>query len=837
MTKVIFFFAILFSMGANAQKELEISLEGYINNFTSKQKIFGASMYMFQNGRMVSKSLSDNKGVYFISGSIKTNIPFEVMVSKPGYISKKVLLDFNELKVKNPNGILQAMEELVIELFEIREGADLDFVKNTYAEKFTWDPSRNIAVPEEKYKKDIEDEVLKKYAEANQGSKAESFKKKLSGALKNTDYSLAIVFIDSALVYEPNNAVLQSKKEELALLLVKIKKDKEDREQFEVFKRKGDEAFALSDLDEAEANYNSALAIIDDGQVKYRLGKIDESRNRDQKQSIDNIKLISLRSAVDSLRSLNLYEDCVTKLKAIQVLDPGQRIKIQTEIKAIKKEAQNHRFSSSIEKYIARAQNQNSTDSLDAGLSSYRKAEMLIQKLSDQPLINTYSGQVENGIAQISSKKFSEQEAFRKQMEKAYSNVFKGREFYDLANRILDSQPMKTRSKDPKVIALKKQIKSLEEMYNLKEQAFAKLDSKKSEALVDLKSAFKIANANYRIIPAEDLSQMKDSLTSWSGGSDFITSANTPTTRSSNSGVVVQSPGQLHSGSEFEAFNDLAVTIKQKKSDPLKDLQDVRNEIEFEKFFAQTTDGVRNEASANEMKTYLNVIELNQKEVNNQNIILQKDFDDARQRLDAQIKLKEENAVEQQQLSALQIEEWNTEKDYMLEMALLSANQRNESFTSRQNLLENERVLIERQNHIDNDERLEGSRVQMQRLGFEQQRKDSLAKVAGEERIKAIESLKSSTPDYATQANFLKDENGILFPSNKMTQRVFKRSNSQGDVTSVTIQRVVVDVNGYGVVYEQTTNESGRPFYTRNNAAVTEDIWFNGSTGIDVIED
>ena len=143
-------------MGANAQKELEISLEGYINNFTSKQKIFGASMYMFQNGRMVSKSLSDNKGVYFISGSIKTNIPFEVMVSKPGYISKKVLLDFNELKVKNPNGILQAMEELVIELFEIREGADLDFVKNTYAEKFTWDPSRNIAVPEEKYKKDIE---------------------------------------------------------------------------------------------------------------------------------------------------------------------------------------------------------------------------------------------------------------------------------------------------------------------------------------------------------------------------------------------------------------------------------------------------------------------------------------------------------------------------------------------------------------------------------------------------------------------------------------------------------------------------------------------------------
>ena len=190
-------------MSINAQKNLDISFEGYINNFSSKEKIYGASMYMFQNGRMISKSLSDSKGFYYVSGSIKTKLPFEIMVSKPGYITKKVLFDFQELKIQNPNGTLQALEELVIELFEIRVGADLSFVKNGYAEKFTWDATRNIAIPEEKYKKDIEDQVLAAYEKAAQGSNADRFKKMLASSLKNNLHADAVKQIDSILVYGP----------------------------------------------------------------------------------------------------------------------------------------------------------------------------------------------------------------------------------------------------------------------------------------------------------------------------------------------------------------------------------------------------------------------------------------------------------------------------------------------------------------------------------------------------------------------------------------------------------------------------------------------------------
>ena len=837
MTRIIFSLMLLLTVNSYAQKRLEISLEGNINNFTTKKKIFGAAMYMFQNGKMVSKSLSDAKGFYFISGAIQTKFPFELMVSKPGYIPKKVLLDFEELKVQNPNGVLQAMEELIVELFEDRDGADLNFVKNTYAEKFNWDASRNMAVPEEKYKKDIEDEVLKVYALAEQGSKADLFKKKLASALKRNDFELAITHIDSVLVHEPNNAALTAKKNELNLLLEKIKKDREERAKFETLKNKGDMAFASGDLDEAESNYRSALKIIDDNQVKFRLTKIAEARSTQEKQLESNNKLITLRSSADSLRTEKAFSESVDKLKEIQILDPGQRVKIQAEIKAIRKESENYRYSTSIEKYIEMAQNQNDTDSVDAGLANYKKADMLIKKLSNQQMINNYSSQVEKGIAQISSKKNSKEEAFRKQIEKAYSNVLKGPDFYELASRILDSEPMKARSNDARVIALKKQIKNLEEMYALKDKAFGMLNSDKQAALIDLKKAFKIANVNYRILPEEDLRQMKDSLSSWSGGADFVTNTKKPISNGISSGATVRSPGELHQGSDFEAFNDLSATIRKKKSDPLKDLQDIKNEIDYEIFFTKTKENVRSEASSQQLMTYLNSMELNQKEVLNQKVILQDEQAISKQELDAAVSFKAQKYKEQQELSALQIEEWKTEKEYLDNMELMNQLVRGESFSERQNTLDNERIMIDRQNENDNTDRLAESQNQMLRLGYAVQKRDSIEKLSGENRVKAMEALKSSKPKFEMQPNFLKDENGILFPSNAMTQRVFKRTNSQGDVVSVTIQRVVVDANGHGNVYEQTTDQSGGASYTRNNASISEHVWFNESKGTDVVED
>jgi hypothetical protein len=55
-------------------------------------------------------------------------------------------------------------------------------------------------------------------------------------------------------------------------------------------------------------------------------------------------------------------------------------------------------------------------------------------------------------------------------------------------------------------------------------------------------------------------------------------------------------------------------------------------------------------------------------------------------------------------------------------------------------------------------------------------------------------------------------------------------------VTTVIVRRVVVDKNGYGVVFEQTTKEDGVNNFTRNGQIITDYIWFNESTGANVIE-
>jgi hypothetical protein len=69
-----------------------------------------------------------------------------------------------------------------------------------------------------------------------------------------------------------------------------------------------------------------------------------------------------------------------------------------------------------------------------------------------------------------------------------------------------------------------------------------------------------------------------------------------------------------------------------------------------------------------------------------------------------------------------------------------------------------------------------------------------------------------------------------------MTERTYTVKNGQGFVTTVIVRRVVVDKNGYGVVFEQTTKEDGVNTFTRNEQVITDYIWFNESTGANVIE-
>ena len=837
MIRILFVIFFLFSFHVNSQ--LSISIEGYVNNFSSKKVLYGASLYLFQNGTVISKSLTDVKGDYYISGQIDTKVTFDLVISKPGFVTKKVLLDFQDLKVNNPNGIMQAMEELVIELFEKRDGVDLSFVKNKYAEKFNWDASRNIAVPEAQYKQNIEQEVIDAYQQAAETSKAELFKDKMNAAIKKTNYEEALINVDSALHYNGTDKFLIDKKSQIEALIVKRDNDLEKRNEFDDLKKQGDLAYSSGDFFGAESYYNDALAIYNDNQIKYKLGKIDEYKTKLSKLEANKEKLASLRKASDSLISIQKFREGISKLREIQYMDPNQRLAIQSEIKSIEKEANNVIYEAKINKYLENAiRMEKSIDSLDVSLFYYKKAEKGITNLTDESLIRSFSDQVKIGIASITTKKYEEKEAFYQQLEKANENFMKGPDFYDKAIKVLDSDLMKEFANAPEIKNLKKKIGGMKNFYELKKNAFLNFNTNKGDAVSDLKEALKIGNEYYAVTPKKEINEIRDSLRSWTGGTNFVVKTNnTVITASNSTSSVVRSPGERHSGSDIDAFNDLNYTIAHRKSQPLLDLQAVKNDIDYELFFDKTVESVRSEKSSDDMKLYMNQLEMNAQFDANHKIELQNKQAESRQKLEFEVKDRNEYALKQQEESATQIQDWVDNSDYLVELELLTQYRRNQSFDEMSKKRENERILIASLNSEDNEQRQYKSQAAVMKLGYEQFLRDSIAKRGGEDRSKQIESLKSNKPIYPTQPNFLKDEDGVVFPSNEVTERIFKIKNSKGFVTSVIVQRVVVDVNGFGVVYEKTTREGGGSYFTRNNASISEYNWFNESTGTNVIQE
>ena len=121
LKSILLFFVIILMSQAKAQM-VEIIIPGSVNNYESKAKIFGATLYLVQDGVTMSKTITTSAGDYNLAASINKNKPFELIVSKPNYITKKVYFDFKTLTFKGQSGSIQALEELIVELFAIRQG-------------------------------------------------------------------------------------------------------------------------------------------------------------------------------------------------------------------------------------------------------------------------------------------------------------------------------------------------------------------------------------------------------------------------------------------------------------------------------------------------------------------------------------------------------------------------------------------------------------------------------------------------------------------------------------------------------------------------------------------
>jgi hypothetical protein len=397
---------------------------------------------------------------------------------------------------------------------------------------------------------------------------------------------------------------------------------------------------------------------------------------------------------------------------------------------------------------------------------------------------------------------------------------------------------MKSRQNEPSVIELKDKIAKMEAYYAQRKSAYQTVKSKNNaQALKELKAVQVIANTNAKSLPANELPQLQKSI-------DSLTTLTTPATvKAAPSvkedvivGTQLKAPGERTTGTPEQAFNDLNKTSQQKAERPQEQLQEIKNVFDYQNHFNETMAEVQQETTDQNMESFKSeqtVIERKNQVAADQR---QSDLQGELQKNEVAVTTRNTIQENKQNQSAENIASWKDAKDVSNANEQKAADKLQESELSRSNRLSNEEAM--RNEKLKTQEEKDLKAQEKMKTNYESTvtKREVDQAENQDQQFEQIEKISSAKMTLTNAPNNLKDEDGVLFPKNAMTERTYTVKNNQGFVTKVIVRRVVVDKNGYGVVYEQTTTEDGINTFTRNDQVITDYIWFNESTGANVIE-
>lgn len=835
---IIFLFVFFLGHFVQAQNKVNISLVGSINNFTTSEKLFGSTLYMIQNGKTIAKAISDETGNYSITGLVLIEDPIDLLVSKPGYASKRVLFDIKSLKVSNGKATtLQLLEELIVELYENRPGADLSFTKKMYAEKFTWDQPAFIALPDTKYKNEIDKKVLDEYAKLKTDTELKNYTSRGDVANQKREFEKAVAYYDSALVTKPMDSIVKVKKENTLATIEKIKQEEARKKEYDTKKELADKAYQSSNFVEAEKLYNELLkAYPGDAYATAQLLKATASKAQEEQNKKNQADAAKLIEQANTLKSSKKFDEAIAKLQQAIPLVPNQKQKLESDIASIKSIQSDIIVEDQVKKELKSADDLTTNKKFDESIKAYQTANATSQKFVDKNLLTQYSQQADKGVKKANASKVSEDSLFQSQLKKAKENFDKGPASYSVAENILKADPMKGRVNDPEVVALINNIDKMKQYYTQKSTSYNLLKQNKPEnALTQLKSTLDVANKNGKIVPASEVNQLKKSIDSLETKLKPNNVVKQPVMDSTKLGTTLSAPGELVEGNASDVFKELSEEIEYQKSIPLENVENIKNEIDKEAYFNKKLIASRQEDDAKNIQEQKNQMDLNSIEKSKEAPIRQEILEEKKRDLDANIYKKQMEVKAQDEKRAVAVQDWKNSSDSISSAKSEESIQRSEIEVERVQKIKNSMDLASIDKKKENDLASESYQNKKINQQYQQFKKDSSELVAQELRGNQLQAMKDLKVEIVNPANHLKDEKGIEFPWNKMTERIYKIKNKEGVVITIITRRVVVDKNGYGVVYEQTTNERGTNSYTKNGQPITEFIWASESSGLNVI--
>lgn len=837
---VIFLLFLGFQSMAIGQTPVLVALEGTVQDFVSGQKLFGATVNVIQNGVSVSRVVSDNKGYYYVSAKVNPAQIVAVVVANPGYMTKKLSFDLKTIvpKANATNGV-KLIDQLPLQLYVVRPNVDLAFTKETYAEKFVWDQVIYKAIPDAQVKADMDKKVRELYKIAKDKERTISCVAAADLAVSRKEYEKAVLYYDSALVVAPADAAITQKRKSVQTIIEINENEAKRKKEFDKLKGEGDVAFTAGNWTLAEQKYKLAdQQIPKDTYIVARLAKITENVNADKQNAANKAQYDKTMASANTLFTAKKYDEAIAKYNEAIKLQSNQKDVVLKEISKIQAIKEDNANELEVKKQLKSASDLYAQKKYDQSIDMYKKAELNIAKFKKQTLIDQYSKELQNGMKKVTDWKNSQDQIYKDQLAKANENFLKGPQFYAVAKNILNSDPMKSRQNEPSVIELKDKISKMEAYYAQRKAAYATVKAKNNvQGLKELKAVQVTATTNARSLPATELAQLQKSI-------DSLTTITAPavvkTAPSVKEDVIVgtqlKAPGERTNGTPEQAFNDLNKTSQQKAERPQEQLQEIKNVFDYQNHFNETMSAVQQESTDQNMESFKSeqtIIERKNQVAADQR---QGDLQNELQKNEVAVTTRNKTQEEKQSQNAENISTWKDAKDVSNANEQKASDKLQESELSRSNRLSNEEAV--RAEKLKKQEEKDLSAQEKMKTNYEVSvsKRENENAVNQDQQYEQIEKIAASKVELTNAPNNLKDEDGVLFPKNAMTERTYTVKNSQGFVTTVIVRRVVVDKNGYGVVFEQTTKEDGVNNFTRNGQIITDYIWFNESTGANVIE-
>jgi hypothetical protein len=823
------------------QTPVQIKLEGTVQDFVTGQKLYGATVNIIQKETSITRVITDVKGNYYVSAKVNPAEIVAVVVASNGYMTKKLSFDLKTLvpKPNSTNGI-KLIDQLPLQLYVLRPNVDLNFTKEGYAEKFVWDQAIYKAIPDAQVKADMDKKVKDVYKIAKDKEKLKAYVASADLSVSRKEYDKAIKYYDSALVVSPTDVGITDKKKAVQTIIDINESEAKRKKEFDKFKLEGDAAFAVNNWKLAEQQYKLAdQQIPKDAYITGKLAKITENIALEAKNAANKAQYDSAMKAVVTLSSSKKYDEALAKLEEAKKLQPNEKDKIDTEIAKINAIKEDAATEIEVKKQLKSANDLVTQKQYDQSLEIFKKADLNIAKFKKQSLIDQYSKELQIGMKKVMDWKASQDDIYKDQLAKAKENFTKG--LYKTAMSILNTQPMKSRQNEPEVIDLLEKIKKMEAYYVDRKVAYNTVKSKENElAIKELKAIQVFATANASSLPATELPQLQKSIDSLINLTKPATSVVIKTTTVVKPDAIVgaqlKAPGERVKGSSDQAFNDLNKTSQQKAGQPQQQIQEIKDVFDYQNHFNETMTAVQQEETIKkieEFKVEKTLIDLKSQE---ESVQRQADLQQLSQKNEDAINARNKEQEQIQVQNAQTISAWKDAKDVSLANEQKTAQKIEEAGMASANRFSSEESM--RAEKLKEQEQKNLAAQQKMKTDYEVTvyKKDSENAANQEQQSKQLQKMADYTQELTNTPNNLADEDGVLFPKNAMTEHTYTLKNSMGLVTTVIVRRVVVDKNGYGVVFEQTTKEDGVNFFTRNGQTITDYIWFNESTGANVIE-